>query len=203
MSKLTSNIQGKESSSHSAVSSANEVSPKPQQETSTLLPQGFSEREVAIENDEREEVEPMASINRHTGKTGEFGLSVARKFLSLQKSAEARGIEFDLSIERLAELCSNKTCYFSKETMTFYAHDSSELRSGNRKLPDNYLTIDRLDSDKGYIDENVVACTHSMNQLKDQMTKEEFEHAMAVRTIMANKNFTPAQLALIAGNHHV
>ncbi len=82
-------------------------------------------------------------------------LDVAKKYLQLQKSAETRGKEFNLSFYDVKLLMKRKTCYYTGVRFT---------RDGN-----NAKTVDRIDSSKGYVNGNVVACTHGINSLKEQL----------------------------------
>lgn len=67
------------------------------------------------------------------------------------------------------------------------------------ELPPNYLTIDRLDSEKGYISGNVVVCSNEINQLKDRMPAQEFSKAIAMRKLLREANMSPEMMRIIAG----
>ena len=86
-------------------------------------------------------------------------LKVCSKMISLNHSAKSRGIEFDLSFKTVKKLLSQKTCFYTKER---FSTDVLKRR-----------TIDRIDASKGYIEGNVVACTHDMNQKKANLTVAE------------------------------
>jgi hypothetical protein len=45
--------------------------------------------------------------------------------------------------------------------------------TGERFDEENTLTFDRVDNNKGYTDDNVVACSRSFNELKKNLTVDE------------------------------
>ena len=89
--------------------------------------------------------------------------TAVNKFVSIRNSADSRGIEFNMTINRIKQLLSAKRCFISGVEL----HD--------RIADDNKLTFDRLDNTKGYIDSNVVACSLKMNRLKASLTIEEIK----------------------------
>ncbi len=91
-----------------------------------------------------------------------WDLMVANRFRYKYKNAKDRGIEFSLSFRSMKNLLEAKKCYYTGITLTF--PDNSEDRS----LKATDLTIDRIDSSKGYVSGNVVACSNAFNQLKSQ-----------------------------------
>lgn len=84
---------------------------------------------------------------------------VAKKYLQLEQSAKIRGKEFNLSLVDVKNLLKRKTCYYTKKRF--------ELEG------DMSLTIDRLDSELGYVKGNVVACTHWANQMKNALFEDD------------------------------
>jgi hypothetical protein len=88
-------------------------------------------------------------------------LEVAKKMLKIYQSAADRKLEFNLSFESVKKLLSYQACYYT-----------------NRKFEDegNYSrSFDRVDSAKGYIEGNVVACTVDINGKKSNLSFEEIE----------------------------
>lgn len=88
-------------------------------------------------------------------------LEVAKKMLKIFQSAVDRKLEFDLSFESVKKLLSFNTCYYT-----------------NRKFEDDgpfARSFDRIDSSKGYIEGNVVACTVDINGKKSNLSIEELE----------------------------
>lgn len=88
-------------------------------------------------------------------------VDIAQKLLAIKSSADSRGIEFNLSLRKVKKLLSTKKCYISGVELNKIQKD------------DNQLTFDRLDNSKGYIDDNVVACSLRMNRLKGELTIED------------------------------
>lgn len=86
-------------------------------------------------------------------------LEVAKKMINIHQSAIDRRIEFNLSFEYVKKMLEYKTCYYTNVTFT---EDGANARS-----------FDRIDSDKGYIEGNVVACTVDINGKKSNLTFDE------------------------------
>ena len=88
-------------------------------------------------------------------------LEVAKKMLKKYQSAQDRKLEFDLSFESVKKLLSYQTCYYTNRK---FEEDGQFSRS-----------FDRVDSAKGYIEGNVVACTVDINGKKSNLSMEEIE----------------------------
>ena len=88
-------------------------------------------------------------------------LEVAKKMLKIYQSAQDRKLEFDLSFESVKKLLSYQTCYYTNRK---FEEDGQFSRS-----------FDRVDSAKGYIEGNVVACTVDINGKKSNLSMEEIE----------------------------
>lgn len=88
-------------------------------------------------------------------------LDVAKKMIKISQSASDRNLEFNLSFETVKKLLSYKTCYYTNRP---FSNDSDEKYG---------RSFDRIDSSKGYVEGNVVACTIDINQKKSNMTIEE------------------------------
>lgn len=86
-------------------------------------------------------------------------LEVAKKMINIYQSAMDRKIEFDLSFEYVKKLLEFKTCYYTNVPFT---EEGTNARS-----------FDRIDSAKGYIEGNVVACTVDINGKKSNLSIEE------------------------------
>lgn len=102
-------------------------------------------------------------------------IQVAKKFMALKTSAESRGIEFGLSLKKVRQILNTKKCFISGTKL-------------NRieKSP-NQLTFDRIDNTKGYVDDNIVACSLSANQLKADLTFKQIEMLYNAITKAINK----------------
>ena len=79
-------------------------------------------------------------------------LEVAKKMLKIFQSAADRKLEFNLSFESVKKLLSYQTCYYTNKK---FEEEGSMARS-----------FDRIDSSKGYVEGNVVACTVDINGKK-------------------------------------
>lgn len=88
-------------------------------------------------------------------------LEVAKKMLKIYQSAQDRKMEFDLSFESVKKLLAYQSCYYT----------------GNKFEAEGLLarSFDRIDSAKGYIEGNVVACTVDINGKKSNLTLDEIE----------------------------
>lgn len=90
-------------------------------------------------------------------------ITVARKMVQLQGSANKRKIEFDLSFSTVKNLMLQKQCWFTGVEF-----------DDDRESPES-RSVDRLDSDKGYVEGNIVPCTVRINQLKSNASFEEIK----------------------------
>jgi hypothetical protein len=86
-------------------------------------------------------------------------LEVAKKMINIYQSAMDRKIEFNLSFDYVKKMLEFKTCYYTNIPFT---EDGPHARS-----------FDRVDSDKGYIEGNVVACNIDINGKKSNLTFDE------------------------------
>lgn len=83
----------------------------------------------------------------------------------LKGSAKSRGIPFNLTITDLNNLTYPITCPILGIPIKF-----------NRgKAEDNSISIDRIDSTKGYEIDNIVVISLKANKLKSNSTKEELQ----------------------------
>jgi len=88
-------------------------------------------------------------------------LEVAKKMLKIHQSAVDRKLEFNLTFEAVKKLLSYQTCYYTNRK---FDEDGNYARS-----------FDRIDSAKGYIEGNVVACTVDINGKKSNLSSDEIE----------------------------
>ena len=63
----------------------------------------------------------------------------------------------------------NKTCYWTGKDFDMI----SQYKDKSRPV-DNFISVDKLDPDKGYVEGNVVLCLWKVNQLKNNLTSSEF-----------------------------
>jgi hypothetical protein len=88
-------------------------------------------------------------------------LEVARKMIKIFQSAQDRKLHFDLSFKTVKTLLTYPTCYYTGKK---FEEEGQNARS-----------FDRIDSDKGYVEGNVVSCTIDINSKKSNLTFEEIE----------------------------
>lgn len=88
----------------------------------------------------------------------EFDLYVARKYVGKEQNARQRGIEFSLTITSVKNILKAKRCYYTGVELT-HPRQNKEMRGTD-------VTIERVDSSKGYVKGNVVAVCHAANQAK-------------------------------------
>lgn len=113
-------------------------------------------------------------------------IEVAKKMINIHQSAADRKLEFNLSFEYVKRLLEYKTCYYTGKTFT---EEGSESRS-----------FDRIDSDLGYIEGNVVSCTIDINGKKSNLSYEEIEciykklvesKKIVLKKLVESKNIEP------------
>ena len=91
-------------------------------------------------------------------------VKVAGKFMQLKDSAQSRGIEFDLTLNRVRQLMNRKICYYTGIRFVKDDHNSP-----------NYPTVDRIDASRGYTDDNVVMCVKYINNAKTNLTIKDMK----------------------------
>ena len=94
---------------------------------------------------------------------------IAKKLVQLKQSADSRKLEFSLKFKTVKKLLNAKTCFYTGKPFT-------------KKGP-HARSIDRVDSTRGYVDDNVVACTTEINAKKANLTISEI--ALIARKIEA------------------
>jgi hypothetical protein len=88
-------------------------------------------------------------------------LEVAKKMIKIYQSAVDRKLKFDLSFESVKKLLTYPTCFYTNKK---FEEDGPFQRS-----------FDRVDSSKGYVEGNVVACTVDINGKKSNLSFDEIE----------------------------
>lgn len=88
---------------------------------------------------------------------------VASKFMQIKRSAEDRGIPFNMTLRKVRYLLNREKCFFTGALLT------------NEQNSHRQLTFDRLDNNKGYTDKNVVACTQKFNVIKGSLTPRQID----------------------------
>lgn len=100
---------------------------------------------------------PKSSIKPERREVSD--IEVARKMLNIHQSALDRKLEFDLSFLETKKILESDTCYY---TGIKFDNEGPNSRS-----------FDRVDSSKGYVNGNVVACTIDFNGKKSNLSIEE------------------------------
>lgn len=136
----------------------------------------------------RDELEFQQLLQKENSDAVQFSMFVARRYLNKIQDASHRGIVFTLTIEDFTSLLRNRVCHFTGVPLTV---DIGSTGLRDRKIPDNYLSIDRMDANKGYTRENVVVCAHSVNVAKNRMTEQEFRQITGVASLM--QSLSPEQ----------
>jgi hypothetical protein len=85
---------------------------------------------------------------------------IENRFIQWKTSAEKRGIEWNLNLEYVKSL----------PMICFYTGD--DLVLGQNKP--NTISLDRIDSSKGYSEENVVFCCANVNRFKASISLDDF-----------------------------
>ena len=83
--------------------------------------------------------------------------TLALQYVNKARKSEAAGHEFTLPFSAFKRFKSVKTCHYTGMELT-------TPTEGKVKQTDR--TLDRIDSTKGYVVGNVVACSHYANQVK-------------------------------------
>ena len=90
-------------------------------------------------------------------------LDVAYKMVQINRSAKKRNIKFGMSLSKVKALLKTKKCFYTGVEMNHIHEDV------------NQLTFDRVDNEKGYTDDNVVACCRIINMRKTDLKISEIE----------------------------
>lgn len=83
----------------------------------------------------------------------------------LKASAKKRNIEFDLTLTDLNNLSWYPICPIL----------NIPLVNNKGKPKDNSYSIDRIDSSRGYTNDNIIVVSYKANRLKSNATKEELD----------------------------
>lgn len=84
------------------------------------------------------------------------------------KNSIQRNIEFKLTFTQFKKLLKTKTCFYTGKPLihSFGVNDK----------PFNHVSLERLDSTKGYTKENTVAVCYGLNQLRAKLELETHSH---------------------------
>ena len=112
----------------------------------------------------------MTTNPPHNGKTDDLDdndilpidVRVSLKLNQVYNKCLSNRLEFNLSFKRLKQMMLQKTCYYTRVKF-------------QRSVPILRRSIDRVDSTKGYTDDNVVACTAFINSMKKNLSYEQIK----------------------------
>ncbi len=93
------------------------------------------------------------------------------RLLAAKDRAKKKNLEFDIDEEFILELLEkqNYKCKYSNMIL-----DIENIGSNNSFLNNSTLSIDRIDSKKGYTKDNVVLATAIVNSMKNELSQSEF-----------------------------
>ena len=94
-------------------------------------------------------------------------LSIARKLVELKESANKRNISFSLSFKKVKQLLTAKKCHYTGIPFL----QSKVTQTLGR-------SIDRIDNELGYHDDNVVASSIMFNSLKSNLSLADLTKAL-------------------------
>jgi hypothetical protein len=109
-----------------------------------------------------------------------YAASFKRLFDRYKRRAAKQGLEFALTEKTFFEFTS-QPCYFCAALPS---------RKADRKAKNSYIYngLDRMDSTKGYVNSNCIACCWEHNDLKGKLTYEQFyEQSLAVVLSISSK----------------
>lgn len=146
-----------------------EQEPKPKRKTRSVRKETktpISKEQTPVQITEKKvEQTPVQVIEQKTQITQQIrhssisDVEVAKKLINIYQSSQDRKLQFNLSFEYVRRMLEYKTCYYTNKLFT---EDGPNARS-----------FDRIDSEKGYIEGNVVACTIDINGKKSNLSFEE------------------------------
>lgn len=118
---------------------------------------------------------------RSTMSVEDFDMYVAKKLIAKERNARERNIEFSMSFSAMRNIMRAKRCFYTGIELVLPVGDAGNLKP-------NSLTIDRIDSNKGYVKGNVVACSNEFNNMKSRV-----DSAGKLGMSMMIKAFTKAE----------
>lgn len=103
-------------------------------------------------------------FNEYAAKSKSLRAVLASRVKSAQRSVLTRGLPCDIDLEYLKELFIAQAgrCFYTDELMTSIASKP------------NCVSIDRVDSSKGYVRGNVVLCCWIVNKMKQNLILSDF-----------------------------
>lgn len=133
-------------------------------------------------------IEQKPQITQQIRQSSISDVEVAKKLINIYQSAQDRKLQFNLSFEYVRRMLEYKTCYYTNKLFT---EDGPNARS-----------FDRIDSDKGYIEGNVVACTIDINGKKSNLSFEEIS-CIYLKLVKKKGKETPNKHTEITKETHI
>jgi hypothetical protein len=96
----------------------------------------------------------------------EDDIKICQAYIRTVQGAKDRGIECTLSLKKFQQLKRTTRCYYTNTKLT--------IGEPAKAQADNW-SLDRLDNDKGYTDNNVVVCSQRINAKKGSMSLDEIK----------------------------
>jgi hypothetical protein len=93
---------------------------------------------------------------------GKYRETLCGRIVFWKNGAKKRNLEWSLTNDYIEELTRPMVCYYTNEPVTLERN----------KL--NTISLDRIDSNKGYTKENVVVCQQIINKMKSDLSNDEF-----------------------------
>lgn len=102
-------------------------------------------------------------------------LFFSNKYMDIRNNAKKRKLKFNLDRTDLYEIFKkqNGKCYYTNIDMKVISNGES---FSGRDQPDlDVVSVDRIDSSKGYFKNNIVLCCNSINKAKGSASFNEFK----------------------------
>lgn len=103
--------------------------------------------------------------NEQLANNSDINIIIKERFMRIRERVHKWNIPFDLTLEYLIEL------YETQKHKCFYTGRTLVLKTNNI----DSISIDRIDSSKGYTKNNVVLCGKTINNMKNDMNMEDFK----------------------------
>lgn len=148
------------------------------------------EKEGMRINAQKRKVERRAYRVGHLERTrSDIKYHVRRRLIQWRKKTPEN---FDLDVDYLVNLYNEQKglCYYTGKKMLV----GGRKGDGKQKL---YLSLDRVDPEKGYIKGNVVWCIYHINTMKSDLTKLEFIQLVLDILHVHSQNQVQQDIALV------
>lgn len=122
---------------------------------------------VHSQNENRPKGKGRTKLTR-SQKIDKYGLEfvICERLQKVKIRAKRKGLDFSLETKDILDIWEkqNGKCYYTKEPMTWGAKEVNY---------NTHMSIDRVDSTKGYTKDNVVLCSARINTIKNNISIEE------------------------------